>query len=460
MNFIEFFKPPGAARPLISFVGGGGKTSAIYKLASELKRSGARVLLTTTTAIYAPEKPFRDDMYLQDSLCGLAGVVPALSPAPGTITVIGRRVTAAGKLQGLDAEWIDQLYGRRIFDWILVEADGAKGRPVKAPEQHEPVIPQAATAVVGLIGADCLGEPVDARKVHRPHIFAEITGKAPGGVIDEEALVRLVLSPAGLFKACPASAAKILLINKAESAGQIAAARRVCGLVLQQDAGVSKALAGSLQKDSIQLIPVPGAYGKVFPYACRQERGGMTAVILAAGFSRRFGGQKLLAPIDGKPMLLHVIEAVESAGFDEVVLVCRDDEVKSLARNKDIRIAHNARAAEGISSSILCGLRHAKPAGAYMFFMGDQPFIDAGLIRRLRKAFEAGGGAIVAPRYGGRRGNPVIFAARWKEQLEALTGDVGGKSVMDAHPDEVCYVDIADDRAGADIDAREDYREW
>jgi probable selenium-dependent hydroxylase accessory protein YqeC len=239
-------------KSVVSLAGGGGKTSAMRRLASEFKQSGGKVLVTTTTAIYIPERVTYDKLYLWNSI-GLKNI-SLLKPEPGTVTVLGSRTTEKGKLEGVPKEWVDALHTSEIFDAVLVEADGAKRRPVKAPEKYEPVIPECTTLYIGVVGLDCIGKTVDSQWVHRPLLFAEAVGKKLGDVIDTEDIVRLVLSPNGLFKNCPVSADRVLLLNKAESSEQIAAAKRIGENVLYRNASIKRVLIGCVQEDDpIQL---------------------------------------------------------------------------------------------------------------------------------------------------------------------------------------------------------------
>jgi molybdenum cofactor cytidylyltransferase len=184
----------------------------------------------------------------------------------------------------------------------------------------------------------------------------------------------------------------------------------------------------------------------------------MTAVILAAGSSRRFGGKKLLAEISGKPMLLNVVDLVMSIGFKEVLLVYQDEEVKKVIGDRDIRCIYNARAEEGQSTSVICGVLHAdQDTEGYMFFTGDQPFIDRGTVENVIQAFKAGKGSIVVPKYSGHKGNPVIFSSCWKDRLLSLSGDVGGREIIQENKEKVFFVEVPDIKKGLDIDTREQY---
>jgi probable selenium-dependent hydroxylase accessory protein YqeC len=129
------------------------------------------------------------------------------------------------KLCGLDPVAIDALAD--LFDIVLVEADGSKGLPIKAPASHEPVVPESSSVVIGVVGLDALGRPMDERVVHRPEIFGPLVDCAPGESITAAHIARLASSSDGFFKNSPAKAMRVVLLNKADLvAPDIAAACR------------------------------------------------------------------------------------------------------------------------------------------------------------------------------------------------------------------------------------------
>ena len=201
---------------LACFVGAGGKTTSLFRLAGELKECNKRVLVTTTTAICCPDKSDCDEVIV-DVKPGSDVLQRGKTP---WICVIGREVTADNKLLGMDKEYVTELYLKKVFDYILVEADGSRQRPIKAPADHEPVIPDAVTRTVGVIGLDALGVPISSASVHRPERFCRLTGKTMGDRVDEEAITRLIRSPEGLFKAVPEGSRKYILFNKSERSEQ------------------------------------------------------------------------------------------------------------------------------------------------------------------------------------------------------------------------------------------------
>jgi probable selenium-dependent hydroxylase accessory protein YqeC len=210
---------------VVSLVGGGGKTSAMFALGRHFAKGGARVLAATTTRILDPERAsgregrgFGKRLVMEDpaSSAGRELLRSASSPL-----VLGSR-SEGGKLLGVAPEDIDALAD--LFDLILVEADGSRGLPIKAPASHEPVLPGSSALVIGVIGLDALGRPMDGRTVHRPELFGPLVGCAPGELITAAHLARLVASSEGLFKGAPEGSLRVVLLNKADLAASALAA--------------------------------------------------------------------------------------------------------------------------------------------------------------------------------------------------------------------------------------------
>jgi probable selenium-dependent hydroxylase accessory protein YqeC len=215
---LPILPAPGGA--VIALVGAGGKTSALFGLGEDLGRAGAPALLTTTTHIFDPRleagRGF-DRLVLEPALAGPApaGAACPLIPGDGRRTVLATAAEAGtGKLKGIHPSWAGPLAA--AWRWIIVEADGAKRLPVKAPAGHEPVVPEAAGLVLGCVGLGCLGRPMDAATVHRPERFAEATGCPPGAAIGPEHLAALAGSPLGLFRGVPPGARRVLVLNQAD----------------------------------------------------------------------------------------------------------------------------------------------------------------------------------------------------------------------------------------------------
>ena len=118
---------------------------------------------------------------------------------------------------GVTPEILDRMYAERIADVILVEADGAAHKPVKAPNQTEPVIPDCTSLCIGVVGLDCLTQTLTEEHVHRHILFSKLTGCKVGEEITPLHLQTLACSPDGLFKNCPAQCSRHVLFNKSDA---------------------------------------------------------------------------------------------------------------------------------------------------------------------------------------------------------------------------------------------------
>lgn len=188
----------------------------------------------------------------------------------------------------------------------------------------------------------------------------------------------------------------------------------------------------------------------------------VTAIILASGFSKRFRGNKLLALYKEKPLIMHIVDKVIRQDFYEVIIVSQYDEILSLvsdARSSKgmIRIIKNNNPQRGISESIRLGVKASQPCDAYMFFVGDAPLIRAETIEdmiRMYRGIDAKEVAILCPFYEGKRGNPVIFAQTYKEELMGLSGDEGGKQLIVRHNECVIGYEVGHQKELFDIDTQ------
>ena len=241
-----------SAPVVISLVGGGGKTTAMFRLADELKARGKRVLVTTTTNIFVPG-PGRCDRYFLDGCDGADAL--AGSPA-GTITCLGNGIIEGEhrKVKSVDPACIDGISSAGHFDCILVEADGSKRKPIKAPADYEPVIPSSTTAVIGVIGLDALGKPIDEETVHRSGLFCSLTGSIPGDTLGPEDIIKLIRADAGLFKNAPGAAEKIVLLNKADTDALLQQAQLISRGLAGPPAAADGCIAASLQQQKIYTL--------------------------------------------------------------------------------------------------------------------------------------------------------------------------------------------------------------
>jgi probable selenium-dependent hydroxylase accessory protein YqeC len=245
------------ARAFVAFVGAGGKTTTMFALARRRAVRGTSVLVSTTTRILDPEAASEREGKAFGHVLRLADPASPESleriRAAGSLIVLGSPGDApdgpgdSPKLLGVYPDCLEAL--ARIFDLVLVEADGSRGLPIKAPAAHEPVVPSSATVVIGVIGLDALGAPLDGRVAHRPELLGPLVGCAAGEPIEVEHIVGLAASSQGLFKGSPAGAARIVLLNKADLVS--AAKAEACASALRAACVADAVLVGSLIASSV-----------------------------------------------------------------------------------------------------------------------------------------------------------------------------------------------------------------
>lgn len=179
-------------------------------------------------------------------------------------------------------------------------------------------------------------------------------------------------------------------------------------------------------------------------------------ILLAAGNSSRFKGNKLIEMINEKPMYMNVIEKVIKLKFNKIILVTQYKVIKEALLNYPIEVVMNNKSALGISHSIKLGINADLEADAYMFMVCDQPFISLKSIEKLINSYIKGNHGMACATHDGNLGNPTIFSVKYKEELLNLNGDVGGKAVMKKHLEDLDRVEISDEAELIDIDSREE----
>jgi molybdenum cofactor cytidylyltransferase len=211
-------------RELVAFTGAGGKSTLMLRLAEELADSGHRVLVTTTT------KMGRNQVIDLPAVCqraDLGAVSASLASHPFVALVTGGD---DHKVTGPPPEVIDELFRSSPVDYVLVEADGAHGRSLKAPASHEPVIPSGATTVVVLMGLDAVGGRI-VEVAHRPESAAAITGLKLNDRLEAEHCVTVLThSEGGLKGVPPAARVVVALITTGTLSADQAATRIIEGL--------------------------------------------------------------------------------------------------------------------------------------------------------------------------------------------------------------------------------------
>jgi probable selenium-dependent hydroxylase accessory protein YqeC len=213
---------------VVSFVGAGGKTSLMFSIARELSSAGESVLTTTTTKIMMPSKDQSPHVILSDSLDEILDKARSLIKKNRHLSAASQRTNSTSeKLKGLDPEAIDEIRKSGVFRWILVEADGAARRPLKAPAFHEPVIPDCSGWLVGIIGLKSIGKPLGEKWVFRHKLYAEITGLKPEESVTEESVAVALMDKNGIMKGCPSHTKKVVFLNMADNKMLVKSGRKI-----------------------------------------------------------------------------------------------------------------------------------------------------------------------------------------------------------------------------------------
>ena len=184
----------------------------------------------------------------------------------------------------------------------------------------------------------------------------------------------------------------------------------------------------------------------------------VVGILLAAGFSTRFGSNKLLAPLPaggaegGTPVAVAAARHLAEALPEPVAVVRpRAQKASQLLREAGCRTVVCRNAAQGMGTSLAAGVRAAADADGWVVALADMPFIRAETIRRIARALQEGA-AIAAPACGGERGHPVGFARRFRDDLLALTGDEGARAILRVYPDWITLYETGDRGVLRDVD--------
>jgi len=186
------------------------------------------------------------------------------------------------------------------------------------------------------------------------------------------------------------------------------------------------------------------------------------AIVLAAGRSERMGKQKLLLPLGGKPVITRIVDELQRSPLQETfVVVGRDVErVQAALQGRAVIFVTNPDFAGDMLSSVRCGLR-ALPKGctAALVVLGDQPNLTSQLVGVLVNAFQDSGRSIIVPAHHGHRGHPLLVASRLHDELLSQHEGSGLRGLLDAHPEEVFQLEVADAAMLEDMDTPKDYQE-
>jgi probable selenium-dependent hydroxylase accessory protein YqeC len=232
------------SKDVISLVGAGGKTTLMFRLARELFEEGKKVITTTTTRIMEPSPEETVSLFVNSKDEEIKRFVNRYLGEYRHITIASENL-GEGKLKGISPSLVDDLCRSEVLDFMIIEADGSAGLPVKAPREGEPVIPSNTTLLVALLGIDGVGLELTEGNVFRPGLVSRITGVPMGGKMTDEAMALLMIHPEGITKGTPPSSRRIVFLNKVDILdGEVKAEKVVRKIVEKRGPRIDRIVLG------------------------------------------------------------------------------------------------------------------------------------------------------------------------------------------------------------------------
>jgi len=427
---------------VISFVGAGGKTSLITALALSLRKEFSVAITTTTHMCPADDKRFLNHLFNNDKFIATLNNLKEGNRIP----VFFSSIDSEGK--GLPPTSKDIQTIASLFDVVLIEADGARGKSIKFPRVHEPVVPDLSRKVVLVAGLDILGKKISDDLVFHPELFKD-KGWDSETVITWQVLRNILYSSNSYLDKLQGKDV-FLVLNKSDLIDE--SITQSAQLIYHEN--IKSIILSSVTADGLKLEQI--------------DNSGMSVIgiLLAAGRSLRYGSPKLTDTFHSRPLFLHSFKSANESNLDKLIVVTGEtgNELIKMAHNipnNRAEFIRNPQSAKGISSSIKIALgkiMKSNPNAAIMIMLADMPYVTSELINNVLGEFRNSSASISAPFIEGRNAHPVIFHHLLFPELLKLEGDHGGKEIIMEHIDWVKKIPLASVSSQIDIDTVSDLK--
>jgi molybdenum cofactor cytidylyltransferase len=331
----------------------------------------------------------------------------------------------------------------KIFAFsVLIEADGARMLPLKAPGKNEPVIPEWVDTVIVVAGLSAVGRNLDDKSVFRPEEYAKLSGITLDNEITPNSLKEVLCHESGGLKRIPDGARRILILNQADAIEQVSEIMRIA---IYCNNHYDQVLIGSIGPGQ----PEPDIIARV------ENTAGI--ILAGGGATRMYGEPKQLLEFQEETLLERAIITAKKAGLAPIIVVTGYQAllVKESIRKLDVEVVDNPDWRNGQSTSIKAGLRQlGSRSEAAVFMLVDQPFVPVELINTIVAEHITNMVPIIAPMVDDTRSNPVLFDRVTFTELMSLSGETGGRGIMGLFKHS--WIPWLDKRLLLDIDTPED----
>lgn len=427
---------------VVAFIGAGGKTSALIGLGYELYEQGWRVLTTTTHVIDEEQLQLMPHVMRYDA--NPEAISAALSEH--SFVFLYDRI-ASGKVYGPNVEWTHQLLDTIDSDVLLIEADNAEGRPLKASYSDEPFVPSEASLIIPIASLSALNQPLDDEHIYNSEAMIEKYGFYPGSTVRSPWIAQVLRDEELGLRGIPEKSRIVVYINQTPEKGYLRSRARLIAKLALKESRIHAVALGSVRASN----PV---------YELQRSVG---AIVLAAGQASRMGEPKVLLPWHkDRSIIEHIVEQLIRVRIEHINVVTGwyANDVKKLMKPMGMKTVHNRAYKTGeMVTSLQAGLR-AMPdnVAAALVVLGDQPRIQPKVIYQILKAYSEGQGDLIAPTYQTQRGHPILIGRKYWAEILDLRSNQSPRIVIENYADDIIHIPVNTDSVLQDVDTPQDYQ--